>query len=241
VKCTECSFEGVPKAVKAHYQARHGKFSGSGFKTITVAIPGCRVQRFRICVGNSPEDIQKWIAGRKKRFPRQQRPKTLDETANIEDQQGDSGLASLLTGYGSSSDDESVNKKEKEEGKIVTPASSIITKPITKIEKSALVRNDRSPNSGISQANKSRPCRYFMRNGSCTNGDACKFSHDVSNTQFPDNERKRKRSQSSSKGTLLRKLLSNDVERESSLAIQLMGYIVDCDFFEWNTTPQNKK
>ena len=72
VKCSDCPFEGSPKIVKAHYQAKHGKFSGSGFKTVTVAVPGCRVQKFKICVGNRPEDIQKWIEERKKRFPRSQ-------------------------------------------------------------------------------------------------------------------------------------------------------------------------
>ena len=51
----------------------HGKFSGRGLKTVCVAVPGCRVQKFKICVGNHPEDIKAWIAERKKRFPTRER------------------------------------------------------------------------------------------------------------------------------------------------------------------------
>jgi hypothetical protein len=116
--------------VKGHFQSVHGKFSGSGFKSVTIAIPGCRVQRFKICVGNRPEDIQKWIADRKRKFPRQQsqeqqqvqvQPQTeqkvkakatataMDETHQdaIKCKESDTieavGLTSLLAGYGSSS------------------------------------------------------------------------------------------------------------------------------------------
>jgi len=51
-----------PKMVK--------KYSGRGLKTITISAPGMRAQKFKVCVGNHPEDIQKWIEERKKRFPR---------------------------------------------------------------------------------------------------------------------------------------------------------------------------
>jgi len=100
-----------------------------------VAIPGCPVQRFRICVGNRPEDIQQWIAERKKRFPRllvpkqeplndfrdagqtenntQQRDTTLHGSTAAaaaakhgESEEEGKGLSSLLAGYSSSSEEE---------------------------------------------------------------------------------------------------------------------------------------
>ena len=46
------------------------KYSGQGLKSITVSGPGMPTQKFKICVGNHPDDIKKWIEERKKRFPR---------------------------------------------------------------------------------------------------------------------------------------------------------------------------
>ena len=37
------------------------KYSGRGLKTITIAGPGIPTQKFKICVGNHPEDVKKWI------------------------------------------------------------------------------------------------------------------------------------------------------------------------------------
>ena len=46
------------------------KYSGQGFKTITIAGHGIKPRKFKICVGNNPADIAKWIEERRKRFPR---------------------------------------------------------------------------------------------------------------------------------------------------------------------------
>jgi len=46
------------------------KYSGRGLKTVTVSGPGMPTQKFKICVGNHPDDIKKWIEERRKRFPR---------------------------------------------------------------------------------------------------------------------------------------------------------------------------
>lgn len=47
------------------------KYAGHGLKTITVSAPGMRPQKFRICVGNHPDDVKEWIEERKRRFPKQ--------------------------------------------------------------------------------------------------------------------------------------------------------------------------
>jgi hypothetical protein len=226
VKCTECAFEGAPKIVKAHFQGCHGKFSGSGFKTVTVAIPGCRVQRFRICVGNRPEDIQRWIEERKKRFPRQNPPNPTELDSKPETTKETAGLDSLLAGYGSSeSEDEAKTEKEIE--------------PTVAETQQGLLANEKCTAEGPPADDKnpkrlSRPCRYFMRKGSCLNGDSCRFSHELPVQRFtPEkNAKRQKRGGHSTSETLLRKLLANDMERESALTMQLLEFIVDRNFFE---------
>ena len=120
IKCDKCSFTAVPKAVKSHYSAVHGQYSGNGFKSVSIAVPGSKkVQRFQICVGNHPDDIQRWIAERRKRFPRKsnkqqpQQPTTAQSIKNnsspnetITAKHESALLGSLLAGYGSSSDEE---------------------------------------------------------------------------------------------------------------------------------------
>lgn len=255
VKCTECSFEGAPKVVKAHCEGSHGRFSGSGFKTVTVAIPGCPVRRFKICVGNRPEDIQRWIEERKRRFPRQQQHqqqqqqqliKTQDDSKNPNlatsesPTQPSTAMNSLLAGYGSSDSDDENSKDNHEPQKPMTSVQPTSPEnPPDKVDNPiALPANTEKP----SHSNK-RPCRFFMRNGICRNGDACNFSHEVqsvpvkhSNNNNNSNAsktspRKRKRGGHCTSDTLLRKLLSNDMERESAVTMQLLKFIVEKDFF----------
>eukprot|EP00541_Cyclophora_tenuis_P009815 CAMPEP_0116573824 /NCGR_PEP_ID=MMETSP0397-20121206/19017_1 /TAXON_ID=216820 /ORGANISM="Cyclophora tenuis, Strain ECT3854" /LENGTH=211 /DNA_ID=CAMNT_0004102449 /DNA_START=82 /DNA_END=714 /DNA_ORIENTATION=- len=201
-----------PKLVKAHHQSVHGKFSGSGFKTVTVAIPGCKVQRFRICVGDRPEDVKKWLAERKKRFPRQRPLET--PSAEKDTKKGGGNIGSLLAGYGSSSDEEDddekqsegpiVKKKKEEDSQVCQPTTQYSPKP---------------PSVALNTTMRSRPCRYFMRNGRCRNGDSCKFSHDVMPRALG------KKGASPSSTSLLRKLLQTDAERERTLTLQLLRYI----------------
>jgi hypothetical protein len=253
VKCSVCSFEAAPKVVNGHFQSVHGKFSVSGFKTVTIAVPGCRVQRFKICVGSRPEDIQKWIADRKKRFPRvqQQRQedsatasqtkKNTDSKADDKKEDAKPGLSTLLAGYGSSSgsDDENVKETDGGDKKVSAQKGNPTTdaQPLVVDEKS--LKPEQSAKASEARPQRSaRPCRYFMRNGTCLNGDACRFSHDVSrsmnsNAKSNKNDAKRGGKQSSSSSdTLLRRLLANDMRRETTLALQLLRYIVDCNFLQ---------
>jgi hypothetical protein len=248
VKCTVCSFEAAPKVVKGHFQSVHGKFSVSGFKTVTIAVPGCRVQRFKICVGSRPEDIQKWIADRKKRFPRvQQQQRQEDSAAACETKTNTDakpGLSTLLAGYGSSSgsdDDENGKGTDGGDKKVSAEKGNPTTddQPLVVEEESPKPKQSATASDGRPQRS-ARPCRYFMRNGTCLNGDACRFSHDVSramnsnsnNANSNKNSAKRGGKQSSSSDTLLRKLLANDMRRETTLALQLLRYIVDCNFLQ---------
>jgi len=97
-------------------------------------VPGCPIQRFRICVGDHPDDVQKWIEDRKRKFPRfskkgssnrgdgdggdggdsvaKEALRNIEKTTKPNEQAGAAdngkvgGLSSLLEGYGSSSSSE---------------------------------------------------------------------------------------------------------------------------------------
>jgi hypothetical protein len=190
-------------------------------------------------VGNRPEDIQKWIVERKKRFPRKNPPppkkdEPLPVPQDPEKVGGDAGLSSLLAGYGSSSGSEDEKRDPPKKDADVKPATRP-TDPNTKNDSNNIdgaprldASNERKPQSA------QRPCRYFMRNGTCLNGEACRFSHDLAN-RHPNNSpnnRKRKRGGHTSSDTLLRKLLTNDMQREATLTMQMLKYIVDSNFFD---------
>ena len=243
VRCSHCPFEGAPKIVKGHFQAVHGKYSGSGFKTVTVAIPGCRVQRFKICVGNRPEDIQRWIAERKKRFPRQKCEEDSNTSAakSTEKGEGGTGMSSLLAGYGSSSgsDDEETDTQNRKGIEEVNGDASKSTDP-NPSDRQVGRDTAKSNHPPLEPRKSSAPCRYFMRNGTCLNGNACRFSHDVNNSLGHKQTRKRKRGSTSS-DTLLRKLLENDVQREATLTIQLLEYIVERNFFDESTSRKQEE
>jgi Zinc finger C-x8-C-x5-C-x3-H type (and similar)/Nuclear fragile X mental retardation-interacting protein 1 (NUFIP1) len=256
IKCEKCPFTAAPKVVKGHYGAVHGQYSGSGFKSVTITIPGVRkVQRFSICVGNHPDDIQRWIAERRKRFPRQSQKKLAAgaESSNVckeasqkfIDSKKESGvLSSLLEGYGSSSSED--EKSVEALGETEKFSSSAKTYNIVSLGKSSTADNENE----VHQENyRTRPCRYFMRNGKCRNGDHCNFSHDQSSR---DSEQKRvhldaptpkkpkvARDLSSTRkqpSSLLHKLLANDIQREAALTLQLLEFIVMSNFLQDSST-----
>ena len=250
IKCEKCAFTAAPKVVKGHYAAAHGQYSGSGFKSITIAVPGVRkVQRFSICVGNHPDDIKRWIAERRKRFPRQSQKNLVSSTESSTlcketdrksiDPKTDSGmLSTLLEGYGSSSSDE-----DEKDNALTEPGKSVSSAiNSSDLSGATAATGDEKP---LHQGNyRTRPCRYFMRNGKCRNGDHCNFSHDRSSCN-PGHEtyhetpspKKAKVSQGVSASTnqptsLLHKLLASDIQREATLTLKLLEYIVMSNFLQ---------
>lgn len=268
------------------------KYSGRGLKTITIAGPGMPTQRFKICVGNHPDDVQRWIEERKKRFPRMdgshrktvttgtkrsrqdeddsaksQKKSCLDDEndndsakqQSNEEVQASSGLSSLLAGYGSSSS---------EDGEIAEPKNKSTDR--SSKDDSILDATKPSTVTGTGSGDYSPPKRLctFHQRGKCRHGTSCKFLHsdipkDSSNN---DQQRQNKRQSQSERDkarnqyqqelqvlglatpshgsrytsggkvinstSLLHKLLQRDKERERSLTLQLLRYIVDCDYFQ---------
>lgn len=269
------------------------KYSGRGLKTITISGPGLRPQKFKICVGDHPDDIKKWIDERKRRFPRRdgshrtvgdaslslatsgcKRNRNDETESNVAKQScvGDreliesatttssnkldenSGLSSLLEGYdSSSSDDGNVESKSKTTtADVGPPMEDTIAKSSTLAVES-------------SQSQPKRICKYHQR-GNCRHGDSCKFLHSNDVDEYSPNQRQKQKISSQSdrdkarnryeeelkmlglvapghgsrysggekvisSTSLLHKLLQRDKERERRLTLQLLRYIVDCDYF----------
>ena len=286
IKCTKCSFTASKKVVSAHYKSKHGEYAGRGLKSVTIQTPGSRqTQRFKICVGNHPDDIQAWIAERKKRFPtrrniekkleknkrgraegklvfhgdeskKRQKFDTGTSRGNAVASQVSSSISTLVACYGSSSDDDDdtsgKNTQQLEPNIQSSPSNSIST------DASAL-------------KHKTKLCRFFLRNGTCKNGENCTYIHDIAQHEsFKSKAETRKQKQSqrdrarneaqkemhlittgrtqgngkggdSNRQTLLRKLLQSDIRRERSLCLQLLRYIVDVNFLQENKTKNTSK
>jgi hypothetical protein len=341
--CTKCPFTASRKVVSAHYKANHGQYAGRGLKTVSIQIPGSRnVQRFKICVGNHPDDIKAWIEERKRRFPTrenvenklQKRKRCREEGAVVggdveegrnsvgkrreENVEGSSGgmresvqeknigmeekvkdmnpchipsmlnsIASLVEGYGSSSDEDDgkTNVESTDDAAIdheeavnqQTNSAKVENTTTITIDSTAHQEKSELPNTPCNSTMnsippmdhvvdntskyKTRQCRYFLRNGTCKNGDTCTYIHDMEQHEAYKKDadaRKEKQSQKdrarnqakkemnlitsgrregglgSGIGgqTLLRKLLENDIRRERSLCLQLLRYIADCNYLQ---------
>ena len=157
------------------------RYSGRGLKTITIAGPGIPTQKFKICVGNHPEDVKKWIEERRKRFPRRgggnadaaaggkRDRETSFVTANIESKKqrvhgaGGGALSSLLAGYDSSSSEGEVIENCPNNEEKATHQSDHNT------ENASVTLN--TPSKGPTRA-----CLFFKR-GKCRHRDSCKFLH----------------------------------------------------------------
>lgn len=183
------------------------KYSGRGLKTITIAGPGIPTQKFKICVGNHPEDVKKWIAERRKRFPRAGGCDATNSTsmnvcladaaargkrdrekpfvsANVEskkqcvDGAGGGALSSLLAGYDSSSSEgEVVEHRPNNEEKAARQSDHTTENTPAKLN--------------TSSEGPTRACVFFKR-GKCRHGDSCKFLHTASDAPGDTNQGKRK-------------------------------------------------
>jgi Zinc finger C-x8-C-x5-C-x3-H type (and similar) len=207
-----------------------------GFKTVSLSIPGCPVQRFRICVSNHPDDIKQWIEERKAKFPRMNKslaaPNSHRPFSNKR-QDEETGLSALLSGYGSSSSDDHDDGED-------TKPDNVQDRELESKNHSQGETSSVHESVGVSKHTsvRKRLCRYFAKNGTCRNGNDCSFSHEVGAGPWASSTRSAHNAKASGntafrlQPSLLQTLLQKESRREASLTIQLLKCIVENKFFQ---------
>ncbi|KAG9304395.1 hypothetical protein G9A89_019957 [Geosiphon pyriformis] len=207
----------------------------------------------------SPEEIQEWIAERKKNYP---------TDANIEKKRK-AEEARIARGEVISKSDNRLNKRPRDYhrkdrsgyfGKklkfnqhdnlstlntsptdILAAAEAAAPISTESLMRTELARNmtldktkvEENSSPSISRTKYKKICRYF-RTGDCFRGDACSYSHRLTvKSTNPDYQ------QSSPNmnlpvprsGNLLKMLLDKDIKKERNILLQSLRYIVDNNFF----------
>jgi hypothetical protein len=263
IECShpDCTFTASKKVVSAHYSSKHGKYSGRGLKTVAIQTPGLKkLQKFKICVGSHPDDIEAWIAERKKRFPTREkilkkeekkkrrrdegslalngrnngcvdRKKICLEIATPVSKQNDkpktqdkdkpkpvADALSNLACYGSSSDEEEDNKDVKSNEKGAASEEVVVGDNSSNLANHSAINayevegSNQDPAQIETNKFKTKQCRYFLRNGTCKNGDACTYIHDMTQHEaYKSNRVVRSQTQSS------RDKAKNAAKREMNL------------------------
>jgi len=181
------------------------KYAGRGLKTITVSAPGMRPQKFRICVGNHPDDVKEWIEERKRRFPRQknstveggeERREDKEVVGSVvssrkrmrDDHDGDEGGVETKKAISNNE-----NADEDHDGCRIGGLSSLLagydssssTEEATSTSKDVHLRSTATTTTSMTETTitstdpvmpPKRICRHYRR-GNCRLGASCKFLH----------------------------------------------------------------
>jgi len=168
-----CAFSATRKVVQAHFHGSHGQFSGSGYKMIDV-----EGQKFRVLMGQSPEEIEQWRAERRKKFP----------TAEVEEAKKKELAALVEAGGVVPKGAGRVNRKERTIKRDLEGVEG--EKPAKKARNiengedgiSGDEGNNSAEEDGSKEGNDApipgvRRCYQYGR-GKCQKGLGCPFSHD---------------------------------------------------------------
>ena len=163
-----CEFSATKKVVIAHYHGAHGQFSGSGYKMIDV-----EGQKFRVLMGQSPEEIAEWRAARRKKFP-------TAEIAELKQQH----LAEVAAAGGIVPT--AGRSKQLTKRPISVPEKGDMnSEPLSKLARGEDTGLDNAEGEAVEEDGGSGPvgeepkrCFQYGR-GRCKAGDACPFSHAV--------------------------------------------------------------
>ncbi|KAG7386031.1 hypothetical protein PHYBOEH_008800 [Phytophthora boehmeriae] len=255
VVCSDCDFSASKRVVTAHFQTAHGQYAGHGLKEVDV-----EGQKFMVLVGNSAEDIARWRAERRKKWPgtstsQQPQPSTSIPPAKATTENASSETKKRKLSISSEEDLEDGEIEEDEEAKAqqlaklqamippTAPTSSDqppLKKPRKMLLCKWLVRGHcrfNADNCRYSHDRSAFPCRSMMHKGSCAKGAHCHFSHDPEvlsgqrdRAQAALAERATEQQWRGEQRSLLRKLLAKDVRVEQRKMLQIVQFLVANDF-----------
>ena len=174
-----CTFSGTKKVVIAHFHGSHGLYSGEGYKMIEVEGSS---KKYRVLLGVSPVEIEKWRMDRRKNFPTTEN--TLKKMEQKEELRKAGGLV-IEKGKKRKRNEVEQNKKSTNDN-----SNSNNTESGNKEDESGVVdmvngekNNDNDENAeGENKGDKEfklrkKPCVFFVK-GMCKQGDLCTYSHD---------------------------------------------------------------
>ena len=176
-----CTFSATKKVVMAHFHGAHGQFSGSGYKMIEVE----GGQKFRVLLGTSPEEVEKWRAERRNRFPtpanvakkEAQQEELRSAGGVVAPQQQQRGKKRVR--QGADADGEAGKEGAAGEGGGDEPPRKAATGPRKKpCSFFARGQCNAGDTCSFSHDFEPRPCAFFVRSGRCTRGARCTFMHD---------------------------------------------------------------
>lgn len=172
-----CNFSGTKKVVIAHYHGSHGLFSGTGYKMIEVE----GGMKFRVLLGTSPEEVEKWRAERRNRFPTadnmNQKQQQHDDLVNAGGVVPQRGRKRDRQGVVTGGDPNSANGggTDTDPNRTSNPANGPRTKRCTFFARGICKEGD---NCRFSHDFEPKVCNAFVNNGRCHRGARCPFAHD---------------------------------------------------------------
>lgn len=251
-----CGFSASKRVVGAHFQTAHGQYAGEGLKEIDV-----EGQKFLVLVGNSPEDIANWRAERRKKWPSAAKAASQAPSVPVPDASRKrlrSSSTSAVANEDGGLEDGEVEDGEVDEDAITVTAGAPSAAPSAATERSPKRYKRMCKNflrqqcrfgdaCKFSHSREAIACRSMVQKGKCVKGDACPFGHDASLVASAAEAKERKKQRSlertdddksleaawkSEQGSLLRKLLKNDIGVEQQRMLQIVRCIVSAKFFQ---------
>ena len=190
-----CSFSGTKKVVIAHFHGSHGLYSGEGYKMIEVEGSN---KKYRVLLGVSPIEIEKWRMDRRKNFPTSENTqKKLEQKEELrkagglviekgkkrkrnDAEEGQGKNQKNANDFSGTLDINQINNIVDENGTIVGVKNNENNESIEGENKDD--KEDKEDKEEDGEENKDfklrkKPCVFFVR-GTCKQGDSCTYSHD---------------------------------------------------------------
>lgn len=198
-----CTFVGTRKIVSAHFLGSHGAFSGTGFTTIEV-----EGQAFRVLMGTSPEEVQQWRADRRKHFP---------TAATVQ--------------------------SKREHSEELRSAGGLPAKPQNASKNARGVKRERQP--GQKKAVDGETGEHKRARDDAAAAGKQQHQQQQQQLQLQQSQQKQQKQKQQqkglvvpqplaggSRGTLLKKLLEDEISVEENIILQAFRYLRELDFFQ---------